>query len=108
MSYQTLKELALETYDAGDRFAWCQGWRFAICDALLFDFGKLSNGYRTMANAPDESYEYEMLTGMWSAHLMEDGVSLPVDQFHWEEDMEELLKILDRYREWLRAAGEDY
>lgn len=108
--YRLARAIALESFDPGDVFGWVQGWRFAICDALLFDFGYSAPGYRNMADSPEESYEYEVLKEVTYGPqlIMDDGESLPISAWHWEDDLKTLLAVLDRYRVWVGLAGQDY
>jgi hypothetical protein len=84
---------ALVNHDPYDQFGWCQGWRFALCDFLYWDQGETVPGFRPGFNGPDiDSFEYSQLTC----------------SDYTTEQAEYALMILDRYREWLRIAGEDY
>lgn len=84
---------ALISHDPFDQFAWVQGWRFALCDYLTSEWGESIPGFRQSPAGPDEDcWEYERLT---------EGQYGPDVCLH-------ALKIFDRYREWLRIAGEDY
>lgn len=84
---------ALFNHDPGDQFGWCQGWRFALCDYLTSEWGEHVPGFRQGAGGPDgDAYEYEELTEI-----------RPGPDECWYA-----LRILDRYREWLRIAGKDY
>lgn len=79
--------------DMYDPFGWVQGWRFALCDYLTFDLGESVPFFRASAFGPEEdSYEYQEL------------ISLNPEA----EEAQYALKILDRYREWVRIAGRDY
>lgn len=85
--------MALVMHDPYDQFAWCQEWRFAIADVLTHDRHETVPGFRPGFNGADvESYAYQDIA-----------TSPPSDDALWYA-----LKILDRYREWLRLAGEDY
>ena len=77
----------------GDEFGWVQGWRFALCDYLTSVWGESVPGFRQGVFGPEEdAYEYQ--------ELME---ILP-----GPAECRYALRILDRYREWLRIAGKDY
>lgn len=91
--YRAVIELAREDFDPGDMFGWCQSWRFAICDYLYWDLGEDVPGFRPGLNVDVDSYPYSRL-------VVEEGFEA--------EELNYALKILDRYREWLRRAGEDY
>ncbi|MEU9258965.1 hypothetical protein AB0D68_10810 [Streptomyces sp. NPDC048212] len=84
---------ALFYHDPGDQFAWVQGWRFAIADYITFNLGENVEGFRPAAGGPDtDSYEYESLCE-----------SAPdLEALRYAE------KVFERFREWLRIAGEDY
>jgi hypothetical protein len=85
--------LARDNHDPYDEFAWVQGWRFAIADKLTFDKGEDVPDFTPSPFGPDtDSFEYAALC----------------ETFHTVETLWYALKILDRYREWLRAAGKDY
>lgn len=82
---------ALMSHDPFDQFAWCQGWRFALCDYLVWELGEYVPEFRSLA--PDEeSYEFQELKELE-----------PEAESVWYA-----LRILDRYREWLRINGHDY
>lgn len=84
---------ALVNHDPFDQFAWCQEWRFALCDYLTFDQGEYVPDFRPGFNGPDiDSYAYSQL----------------VVSDYDTETAQYALRILDRYREWLRIAGMDY
>lgn len=84
---------ALFSHDPYDQFAWCQGWRFAVADYLTYNRGEYVNGFRSAAGEPEtESYEYQELCE----------TAPGVEALRYAE------KVLERYREWLRIAGEDY
>lgn len=90
---RNILNVARENYDAGDVFAWCQGWRFVLCDFLTHEYGEQPDGFRPDASGPDEdAYEYE--------RIAEEGAQ--------PDELWYAFKILDRYREWLRLAGRDY
>jgi hypothetical protein len=78
---------------SGDPFSTVQGWRFALCDYLTFEWGENIAGYTPSPFGPDEdAWEYE--------ELVESSVS--------PEDALYALKILDRAREIIRIEGLDY
>lgn len=82
---------ALFHHDPYDQFAWCQTWRFAICDYLVWEMGEYVNDFRS--HAPDrEDYAFQ--------ELQEVSPSV--------EGLRYALEILDRYRVWLGLAGKDY
>lgn len=90
-----------------DPFAWVQGWRFAICEVLLFDWGYCVPEFRTMAHEPEEdSYEVEILRTFYE--FEDGGESIPMKYWHVEETLKTLLAVLDRYRVWVGLAGKDY
>lgn len=105
--YNEIMQAARDAYDSGDVFAWVQEWRFAIAELLLFDFGNLVPGFRTVASEPEpESYAVESLRALYGgSNEME---SLPRKHWHYEDDLKRALVMLDRYREWVRIAGRDY
>jgi hypothetical protein len=84
--------LTLDNHDPYDEFAWVQGWRFALCDFLLFERGELVEGFYTGANEAENSYEFETL--QYENPSTEDALKA--------------LSVLDSYREWLGAEGRDY
>lgn len=84
---------ALFSHDPWDQFGWCQSWRFTLCDYLTFVWGESVPHFRPSSMGPDEdAFEYEELTEMQAS-----------PEACWYA-----LRILDRYREWLRIAGRDY
>lgn len=83
---------ALFDHDPYDQFAWCQEWRFSICNYLYHARGYRVPHYRPGAGGPDVSYGYETLAE----------TDPPIGAMLYA------LRILDRYREWLRIAGKDY
>jgi hypothetical protein len=99
-----IKAMMVTDYDPGDKFAWVQSWRFAICEVLLFDWGTLVPGFSTLASEPEDSYRIECLRTLY---ILEDD-SIPLSQWFMECDLLYALKVLDRYRNWLAIAGEDY
>lgn len=94
--YSGMREIlghALFNHDPGDQFAWCQGWRFALCDYLEFVWGEEVPGFLPNITGPvEDAYEYQELKEIQ-----------PGPDECWYA-----LRILDRYREWLRIAGKDY
>jgi hypothetical protein len=94
-----------DAWDPGDQFASVQEWRFAICELLLHDFGHCVPGFRTMQTEPDmDDFAVDYIRALY---VIEDD-SIAMEYWHYEEDMKRVLVVLDRYREWLRIAGEDY
>jgi hypothetical protein len=93
--YGTTNPVLIEArinHDPYDQFAWVQGWRFALCDYLT-EHGEHVPDFRQAFNGPEtDAFEYEQLEYM--------NATVP--------DAWYALKILDRYREWLRIAGKDY
>lgn len=84
---------ALLAHDPYDQFGWCQEWRFAICDYLVWVVGTSVPDFKPSPVGPDrDSYVYEQLCA-----------ERPDAEALWY-----VLRILDRYREWLRLAGKDY
>ena len=84
---------ALIFHDPYDQFGWVQEWRFAIADYLHFDMGETVTGFLPAPGGPDtDSYAYDELCD----------ISPSVEALRYA------LRILDRYREWLRIAGKDY
>lgn len=84
---------ALFMHDPHDQFGWVQGWRFAIADYLTFNEGEYVDGFRPAMGGPDvDSYEYDELLCM----------NPSVEALRYAE------KVFERFREWLRVAGEDY
>jgi len=83
---------ALFNHDPYDQFAWCQEWRFAICDYLVWELGGHVPGFRPACGPDDDSYAYDCLRHM--------NVT--------EESLRYALRILDRFGEWLRIEGKDY
>lgn len=105
--YGTTNPVLIEArvdHDPYDEFAWCQKWRFAICEVLLFDWGYLAPGFRTVATEPEDGYEIEAIR---SLYVIDDD-SIAREYWHVEDELKYALMILDRYREWLRIAGLDY
>lgn len=85
--------VALIMHDPYDQFGWCQEWRFAIADVLVFDRGEGVPGFYPAPSGPEEeSLAYH--------DLMADR---PSTEALWYA-----LNILDRFREQLRLAGADY
>ncbi len=83
--------LALINHDPFDQFAWCQEYRFAICDYLVWEMGEYVEDFRSYSPEED-SYAFQELKG-------------------YDPDVESLryaLEILDRFRVWLGMAGLDY
>jgi hypothetical protein len=99
--YGTTNPVLIEArinHDPYDEFAWVQDWRFAIAEYLTHFRSTYVEGFRSVYTPGDtlammsESYAFEMLWGgNYSA-----------------KDLVYALKVLDRYREWLRIAGKDY
>ena len=101
--YGTANPVLIEAriaHDPYDEFGWVQEWRLAICEFLAHFRGTAVEGFRCSHAYPgldiesmtDESYALNEL-------------------FEARPSVEELtyaLKVLDRYREWLRIAGRDY
>jgi hypothetical protein len=85
---------ALIHHDPYDQFAWCQEWRFALADYITFVLGEHVPDFFSGWNGPNkDSYAYsEVLVAV-----------NPDSETCWYA-----LRILDRYREWLRIAGKDY
>lgn len=102
--YNEIMGMVRDAWDPCDQFGCVQGWRFALCEALLFDFGHSVPGFRTVASDMEDGYEGEQLR---SLYVIEDDSIDPM-YWHYEDDMIRVLVMLDRYREWLRIAGEDY
>lgn len=76
-----------------DMFGTVQGWRFALCDYLLEEFGHNAPGFRQSPFGPDvDAFEYESLALLGPT----------------EDDCLYALKILDRAREIIRVEGLDY
>jgi hypothetical protein len=85
--------LTRDSYDAHDPFGWVQGWRFALCDYITSELGGYVPDFRQGPfGAEVEAWEYETL----------------MDEEPDIESAKYALKVLDRYREWLRVAGKDY
>lgn len=84
--------VSMDNHDPHDEFAWVQGWRFALCDFLTFEREEHVPGFRTVADGPENSYEFEMLT-----------YENPSTEDAWSA-----LYVLDSYREWLGTEGRDY
>jgi hypothetical protein len=77
-------------HDPYDEFAWVQEWRFSIAQ-LITDIGEHVPDFRGSDDIRDD-YAYQQLSyGPASVR-----------------ELRYALKILDRYREWLRIAGKDY
>lgn len=107
--YRLARAIALESFDPGDVFGWVQEWRFALCEVLLFDFGYSVPGFHTTATKATQDYAVEILEeATYGPEIMEDGYSLPISAWHWEDDFKTLLAVLDRYRVWVGLAGKDY
>jgi hypothetical protein len=84
-------EHAIVNYDDHDQFAWVQEWRFAICDRLVWDMGESVKDFKSYG-PDDDSYALAYLRDMNDS----------------AEELHYALKILDRYRVWLRLAEKDY
>lgn len=86
-------------HDPHDEFAWVQNWRFSLAQ-FLTDCGEYVPDFRGGDDIRDD-HPYELLDGLY-----------PDARDHiYDREAQELryaLTILDRYREWLRAAGKDY
>jgi hypothetical protein len=101
--YGTTNPVLIEArihHDTHDEFAWVQGWRFAIAQ-FLTDAGEYVPYALIGADSIREEFEYEQLEMLYPNYSERVRVS----------EVRELLyalKILDRYREWLRIAGKDY
>lgn len=78
-------------HDPFDQFAWVQEWRFSIAQYLT-DQGEHVPGFRGGDDIRDD-----MAYGVLSVLLMP-----TVDELTYA------LRVLDRFREWLRIAGKDY
>lgn len=79
-------------HDPHDEFAWVQDWRFSIAQYLT-DQGEYVPGFRGADDIRND-FPYAVLHESNPAYE-------PGELFY-------ALKILDRYREWLRVAGKDY
>ena len=95
---------ARSDHDPYDQFAWVQDWRFAICEALLFDWDHLVPGFQTAASEPEGTYQLEIIRSHYE--IVDD--SIAVEFWPVEGELKYALKVLDRYREWLALAGKDY
>ncbi|BET51742.1 hypothetical protein RGQ21_67240 [Kitasatospora aureofaciens] len=95
---------ARSMHDPYDEFAWVQEWRFALCEVLLFDWGYLAPGFRTMADQPEDTHPVEAIR---SLYVVEDD-SIAPEYWYREDELKYALRILDRYRTWLGLAGKDY
>ena len=102
INYGTKNPVLIEAriyHDPYDEFAWVQEWRFAIAQ-FLTDCGEFVPDFRGASDIRDD-FAYSIVSGLY-----------PESQDHvYEHETDELryaLKILDRYREWLRIAGRDY
>jgi hypothetical protein len=100
--YGTTNPVLIEArinHDPYDQFAWVQGWRFAI-NQFLTDAGEYMPDFQGSPDIRDD-FEYEQLEMLYPNYA---------DQITNRQAREALyaLRILDRYREWLRAAGKDY
>jgi hypothetical protein len=94
--YGTTNPVLIEArinHDPYDEFAWVQDWRFAICDLLLWNLGVPTDGFDPgCAEGPEETFAYDTLSSVEASY----------------DELRYALKVLDRYREWLRIAGKDY
>lgn len=89
--YGTTNPVLIEArvnHDPYDQFAWVQEWRFAIAQRLE-DLGEYVPSFRG-ADDIRETYGYEAIAYG----------SVP--------ELRYALKILDRFREWLKVTGRDY
>lgn len=100
--YGTTNPVLIEArvnHDPFDEFVWCEDWRFAIAQ-FLTDVGEYVPYFQGSASNRFD-FAYEMISGVY-----------PDAPDHvYESEAAELryaLKILDRYRNWLRLAGRDY
>jgi hypothetical protein len=78
-------------FDPHDLFGWCQEWRFTLAQYLT-DQGECVPDFRGGPGLRDDLSYYEELTAMRPG----------------PDACRYALRILDRYREWLRIAGRDY
>lgn len=100
--YGTTNPVLIEArvhHDPHDEFAWMQGWRFAIAQ-FLTDAGEFVPDFRGSDDIR-QGFECEQLETLYPSYA--DGIA----DLHVGE-LEYALRILDRYREWLRVAGRDY
>lgn len=81
-------------HDPYDEFAWVQEWRSAIAQRLT-DMGVNTSHFFRGSDDIRDTYAYEMIPA-------QDTDAQTVDAMLYA------LRILDRYREWLRIAGKDY
>lgn len=98
--YGTTNPVLIEAriaHDPYDEFAWVQDWRFSIAQ-FLTDNGAYVPDFRGADDIRDD-YPYEQLVMLYSGTDMTGRESA---------ELEYALRILDRYREWLRIAGKDY
>ena len=100
--YGTTNPVLIEArihHDPYDEFAWVQDWRFAIAQ-FLTDAGEFVPDFRGSDDIRDD-FAYEQLEMLY-----------PEARDHiYKRETAELtyaLRILGRYREWLRIAGRDY
>ena len=89
-SKRAVVKAALVVHDPGDQFAWVQDWRFAIAQHLE-DQGEYVPEFRGADDIRTEDAYLEL------------AAIRPTLEALWYAD-----KILGRFREWLRIAGEDY
>jgi hypothetical protein len=103
--YGTTNPVLIEArinHDPYDEFAWVQDWRFAIAEYLTHYRGTDVDGFRCSHDVPDsttlaeesleESFAFASLWGMNAS----------------TEELTYAMRVLDRYRGWLRVAGRDY
>lgn len=94
--YGTTNPVLIEArinHDPYDEFAWVQDWRFGICDYLYWYEGVRVPGFDPgAATGPELTLAYECIS----------------ETRPTVAQLEYALRILDRYREWLRITGKDY
>jgi hypothetical protein len=75
------------SWDSGDPFGSVQEWRLALCEVLAFDYDLWVPDFRTCATEPEpDNYAVEAIRS----------------SFADTDDMQTVLTVLDRFREWLR------
>ena len=103
--YGTTNPVLIEArvnHDPYDQFAWVQEWRFAIAEYLLFYRDHRVEDFRSAHESRNPTSRLHS--------LMDDSWAFTVV---WElcpttDTLLYAYRILSRFREWLRIAGEDY
>jgi hypothetical protein len=95
--YNLLMDEIRMAWDGGDPYASGAEWRFAIAEVIYFDLGFDVEGYEPHGVTEPDPASYAVDT---VRYCVENGADLA--------DLECVFEVLNRHRDWVRAAGRDY